>query len=125
MGSQFDRRLKMPCVYILASKPDGVLYVGVTSDIRGRMFDHATGTFEGFTKQHNVKQLVYYEHHDTMDAAIAREKRIKEWQRAWKVRLIIGFNPAWTNLFNLEQGTIADGPADLERERSHPYRQRD
>jgi putative endonuclease len=72
----------MPCVYILASKRDGILYTGVTSDIRSRMYDHATDAFEGFTKQYDVKQLVYYEFHDTMDAAIAREKQIKNWRRA-------------------------------------------
>ena len=73
--------------------------------------------FEGFTKQHNIKMLVYYELHETMDAAIKREKQIKQWQRAWKVRLIIGFNPEWIDLYDRDTGEILDGPSDADRQR--------
>jgi putative endonuclease len=111
----FIARSKCPCVYILASKPNGVLYTGVTSDLWSRMYDHVTGAFEGFTKKYGVKTLVYYEMHDTMDAAIRREKRIKEWQRAWKVRLINSFNPEWRDMYDFATGEIASGPADDQR----------
>jgi putative endonuclease len=74
--------MKTPCVYILASAINGILYVGVTSDLHARMQDHVLGLVEGFTKRYGVKMLVYYEVHQTMDTAIAREKRIKEWKRA-------------------------------------------
>jgi putative endonuclease len=74
--------MKDPCVYILASKRDGVLYVGVTSDLHGRMAEHEQELIEGFTKRYGVKQLVNYEFHDDMTAAIRREKQLKEWQRA-------------------------------------------
>ena len=109
--------MKDPCVYILASAPNGVLYVGVTSDLYGRMEEHAQGLFEGFTKKYSVKQLVYYEFFETMPEAIQREKRLKEWQRAWKVRLILGMNPDWKNLFDPESGEIALGPRDVSRQR--------
>jgi putative endonuclease len=110
--------MKNPCVYILASKPDGVLYTGVTSDLHDRMSDHVQGLLEGFTKRYNVKLLVYYEMHDSMAAAIQREKQIKNWKRAWKIRLILGFNPQWSDLFDARSGAIAFSPADLDRERS-------
>ena len=109
--------MKVPCVYLLASKRDGVLYIGATSDLSRRMFEHSQGLIEGFTRRYQVKHLVYYEMHETMDAAIVRERRMKEWQRAWKVRLIEGFNPEWRDLFDAATGAIVDGPADLERER--------
>ena len=110
--------MKSPCVYILASKRDGVLYVGVTSDLHGRMAEHDQGLLDGFTKRHRVKLLVYYEFHDDMTAAIRREKQLKEWQRAWKVRLIESMNPGWANLFDPASGEIAFGPADTARQRS-------
>ena len=106
---------KDPCVYILASAPNGILYTGVTSDIYGRMAEHKQGLFEGFTKKYGVKRLVYFEMHDTMDAAILREKRLKEWRRAWKIRLIEGMNPEWLDLFEEATGAIVDGPADSAR----------
>ena len=105
--------MKHPCVYILASNRNGTLYVGVTNDLHGRMSEHIQGLFEGFTKQHEVKQLVYYEFHHTMNEAIAREKRLKKWQRAWKIRLIEGLNPEWINLYDDKSGAIAEGPADI------------
>ena len=112
-----DYQPKEPTVYILASKPNGVLYTGVTSDLEGRISEHKQDLFEGFTKKYGVHRLVYYEMHDTMDAAILRETRIKKWKRAWKVRLIESMNAEWSELFNEKWGSIEDGPADIERER--------
>ncbi len=109
--------MKSPCVYILSSKPNGVLYIGVTSDLEGRMAQHDQGLIEGFTLRYSVKQLVYYELHETMEFAIRREKRLKEWKRAWKVRLVESMNPEWRNLFDLTTGEIGDGPADMARDK--------
>jgi putative endonuclease len=108
---------KSPCVYILASKPNGILYIGVTSDLEGRMAQHDQGLIEGFSLHYGVKRLVYYEFLRTMDEAIRREKRLKEWNRAWKVRLIESMNPEWRNLFDPATGEIAEGPADTAREK--------
>jgi putative endonuclease len=107
--------MKLPCVYILASKPYGVLYVGVTSDLHGRMAEHDQGLIAGFTKRYGVKLLVYAEFHDTLAEAIRREKQLKNWKRAWKVRLIESTNPEWRNLFDPSTGEIADAPADAAR----------
>src|SRR5262249_5522583 len=104
-----------PCVYILASKRNGVLYIGVTSALGDRMAQHTQGLIEGFTKRYDVKLLVYYEFHETMPQAIQREKQLKEWQRAWKVRLIESMNPEWRNLFDPATGVITEGPADRAR----------
>ena len=109
------RHMKAPCVYVLASKRDGVLYVGVTSDLAKRMAEHTQGLLPGFTRRYGIKNLVYYEMHETMDAAIQREKQMKEWRRAWKVRLIETMNPEWRNLFDPETGEIGFGPADEAR----------
>jgi len=108
--------VKAPCVYLLSSKRDGVLYIGVTSNLEQRMAEHSQGLIPGFTLRYGVKQLVYYEFHDTMDAAIRREKRLKEWRRAWKVRLIESMSPDWRNLFDPDTGEIAEGPPDRARE---------
>jgi putative endonuclease len=89
---------KSPAVYILASKPHGVLYVGVTSALWNRVATHKDGGVPGFTKKYNVKHLVWYEHHHTMEAAIRREKQLKDWKRAWKVDLIEKLNPEWRDL---------------------------
>jgi putative endonuclease len=89
---------KSPAVYILASKRDGVLYVGVTSALWNRVATHKDGAVPGFTKKYNVKILVWYEHHHTMEAAIRREKQIKDWKRAWKIELIERLNPEWRDL---------------------------
>jgi len=110
--------MKHPCVYVLASKRNGVLYIGVTGEIYGRMAEHDQGLIEGFTKRYGIKQLVYYEFCDDMAAAIRREKQLKEWQRAWKVRLIESMNPEWRNLFDPETGEIMPGPAGTVRQRS-------
>ena len=81
------------------------------------MFEHVSGVFEGFTKKYGVKRLVYYEMHESMDDAIKREKRIKDWKRAWKVRLILGFNPEWLDLYDAKMGLVLDGPSDIARRR--------
>lgn len=91
--------MKQPCVYILASKRNGTLYVGVTSDLIQRIWQHKEGLVEGFTSKYNVKMLVWYEIHATMAEAIAREKAIKEWNRDWKKRLIAENNPRWNDLY--------------------------
>jgi putative endonuclease len=106
---------RIPSVYILASRRNGTLYIGVTSDLHQRMAEHKQGLIEGFTKKYGVKLLVYYETHPTMDAAIRREKQIKEWRRLWKIRLIEGMNPEWIDLFDEAIGEIFDGPADVSR----------
>jgi len=89
---------KRPCVYILASRKYGTLYVGVTSNLAVRLEAHRSGEIEGFTKKYGVTRLVYAEFHETMGAAILREKQIKKWRRAWKVRLIEQMNPEWRDL---------------------------
>lgn len=109
--------MKEPCVYILASKPNGVLYVGVTGSLHDRMAEHDQGLIKGFTERCGVKQLVYYELHEAFDAAIRRETQLKKWKRAWKVRLIESMNPEWRNLFDPQTGEVRFGPADEERER--------
>ena len=86
-------------VYILASKPRGTLYVGVTNDLVRRIADHRDGVVSGFTKTYNVKMLVYFEEHESVLDAIKREKRVKRWARAWKIALIHGKNPEWRDLF--------------------------
>jgi putative endonuclease len=106
---------KTPCVYILASGRNGTLYIGVTSDLAGRVSLHVQELVPGFTAKHRVHQLVYYEMHPTMKAAIAREKRLKKWNRLWKVRLIEQTNPEWVNLFDRETGEIGELPADQTR----------
>ncbi len=104
--------MKRPCVYVLASKPYGTLYVGVTSDLSYRMGQHDQGLIDGFTKKYGVRMLVYYEMHEAMDAAIVREKRLKRWQRTWKYRLIEQMNPEWSNLFDSASGEIEFGSID-------------
>jgi len=91
---------KQPCVYLLASKRNGTLYVGVTSDLVKRVWEHKNHVVDGFTKQYGVVHLVWYEVHETMESAIQREKAIKEWQRAWKLKLIEEFNPDWKDLYD-------------------------
>ncbi len=89
-----------PAVYILASQRNGTLYTGVTSDLIKRVWEHKNNVVEGFTKHYNVHHLVYFELHDDMLPAITREKQIKKWDRAWKIRLIESFNPEWRDLWN-------------------------
>ena len=87
------------CVYILASRRNGTLYVGVTSDLIKRIWQHKEGLADGFTKEYGVKYLVYFEQHDSAEAAILREKQIKKWNRAWKIRLIEKTNQYWNDLY--------------------------
>jgi putative endonuclease len=86
-------------VYILASRPSGTLYVGVTNDLVRRVHEHRTDAVPGFTRRYNVKRLVYFEIFDQVEPAIRREKRMKKWPRAWKVRTIEKENPDWNDLY--------------------------
>ncbi|MEM1243783.1 MAG: GIY-YIG nuclease family protein [Pseudomonadota bacterium] len=86
-------------VYILASQKNGTLYTGVTSDLIKRVWEHKNGVAEGFTKKYNVHLLVYYELHNEVDLAIKREKNIKKWERAWKIKLIEKYNSSWKDLY--------------------------
>ena len=90
---------KQPAVYILANKRNGTLYVGVTSDLLKRVWQHKAKAIEGFSTRYDLSLLVYYEQHETMEAAIKREKRLKEWQRKWKLELIESMNPDWDDLY--------------------------
>jgi len=91
---------KQPAVYILASRKNGTLYIGVTSDLVKRVWEHKNNLVEGFTKRYGVHLLVWYELHENMESAILREKRLKDWKRAWKIRLIESINPDWLDLYN-------------------------
>jgi putative endonuclease len=88
-----------PYVYILASKRNGTLYIGVTSDLIKRVWEHKSDFVEGFTKQYQVHNLVWHEMHETMETAIIREKQLKEWKRDWKIELIEKSNPYWNDLY--------------------------
>ena len=92
--------MKQPAVYLLASRYRGTLYVGVPSDLVQRIWQHRQGLVEGFTQRYGVHMLVWFEQHATMLDAIAREKRIKEWKRAWKLELIETNNPRWRDLYD-------------------------
>ena len=92
--------MKLPCVYILASKRNGTLYLGVTSNLVQRIWQHKHDFVEGFTKRYGVHPLVWFEPHESMESAIAREKAIKEWKRVWKVELIENGNPTWRDLID-------------------------
>jgi putative endonuclease len=87
-------------VYILASAPNGILYVGVTSDLVRRIYEHRNGLIDGFTKKYSVKRLVYFERYEDIQSAIQREHNIKHWSRKWKVRLILANNPEWSDLYD-------------------------
>jgi putative endonuclease len=91
--------MKQPCVYVLAGKRNGTLYVGVTSNLIQRGWQHKNDLVQGFTQRYGVHSLVWYEMCATMEAAIMREKAIKEWRRAWKIRLIEETNPNWHDLY--------------------------
>ncbi|UOD30930.1 GIY-YIG nuclease family protein [Massilia violaceinigra] len=90
---------KYSYVYILASDRYGTLYIGVTSDLVKRVWQHRHGVVEGFTKQHKIHRLVWYETHGDIMEAIKREKQLKKWERAWKVRMISTSNPTWRDLY--------------------------
>ena len=91
---------KKPAVYILTNKKDGSLYVGVTSNLVGRIYQHKNNQVDGFSKKYNLHTLVYYELHDQIYNAITREKQLKKWNRSWKIELIEKCNPEWSDLFD-------------------------
>ncbi|MFM8342013.1 MAG: GIY-YIG nuclease family protein [Methylomonas sp.] len=91
--------MKKPTVYILASKRNGTLYIGVTSNLIQRIWQHKNDLTLGFTQKYHVHQLVYYEQYQDMTAAISREKQLKKWHRAWKIELIEKTNPQWRDLW--------------------------
>jgi putative endonuclease len=87
-------------VYVLASRKHGTLYVGMTSDLSGRVFEHREGLTPGFTSRYGVRTLVYFESFGIVDEALAREKQLKRWRRDWKINLIERSNPEWVDLFD-------------------------
>ena len=91
--------MKQPCVYILANQARGTLYIGVTSNLIGRIWQHKQNLVDGFTKKHELHLLVYFETAETMLTAIAREKQLKKWERAWKIELIESINNDWRDLY--------------------------
>jgi putative endonuclease len=91
--------MKQGYVYILTNKPNGTLYIGVTSDLIKRIYEHKEKLADGFTKQYGLDLLVYYEIHDSIEAAILREKQMKEWKREWKIKRIEEHNPTWRDLY--------------------------
>jgi putative endonuclease len=104
---------KRPCVYILASQPNGTIYVGVTSDLIARLYQHRGGEIRGFTARNRVHMLVRYEFFATMPEAIAHEKQLKRWHRPWKVNLIESENPHWIDLaVGLRLEPLAHRPTD-------------
>ena len=89
---------RYPCVYLLARASHSTFYTGVTSDLIARMHQHRSGAMRGFTERYGIKRLVWFEAHETMEAAILREKQIKRWARAWKYDLVNALNPTWRDL---------------------------
>ncbi|MBD9436024.1 GIY-YIG nuclease family protein [Pseudoxanthomonas sp. PXM03] len=92
-------RERIPCVYLLSSQPRGTLYVGVTSDLPTRIWQHKHDQVDGFTRRHGIHTLVWYEVHAQMESAILREKALKAWKRMWKIQLIEDVNPTWCDLY--------------------------
>lgn len=86
-------------VYIVTNRPNGTIYLGVTSDLSRRIWEHREGSIDGFTKRYALKRLIWYERHEDIRDAIQREKTMKHWSRAWKVRLILDMNPDWRDLY--------------------------
>ena len=91
--------MKLPCVYILANRYRGGMYVGVTSDLAKRVSEHRLGILPGYTLERDLKRLVWHESHPAMEQAIMREKRLKRWRREWKFAIIEAANPDWRDLF--------------------------
>ena len=100
--------MKQPCVYLLASQRNGTLYVGVTSNLVQRIWQHKEGLAEGFTKKYEVHKLVYFEHTEDITSAIYREKQLKNWHRDWKINLIESKNPEWVDLYPALVGMDAE-----------------
>jgi len=92
--------MKQFCVYMLCSKQNGTLYIGVTSDLIRRVYEHRNDLADGFTKKYSVHRLVWYEVHGSAETAILREKQIKKWNRLWKLDLIQQENPDWKDLYD-------------------------
>ena len=92
-------RRRQAWLYIMANRLNGTIYVGVTNDLARRAWEHRTGAVPGFTKRYGLKRLVYAEPHETMPSAILREKNVKSWPRAWRIRLITSTNPNWDDLY--------------------------
>ena len=92
--------MRQAWIYIMTNRPNGVLYLGVTSDLRSRIWQHREGLVDGFTKRYGLTKLIYAEPHASIVAAIQREKTMKHWPRAWKVRLILKANPEWADLYD-------------------------
>ncbi|MGY0618387.1 GIY-YIG nuclease family protein [Lysobacter sp. A378] len=99
---------RQPATYLLASARNGILYVGVTSNLVKRVWEHRNHVMKGFTEKHGITHLVWYEMHDTMEAAISHEKRIKKWRRDWKMQLIETTNPYWNDLWTQITGAEAE-----------------
>jgi len=95
-----DFMFKYSYVYILSSKRNGTIYIGVTSDLVKRVWEHKNNLVEGFTKKYNIHALVYYETFEDIEEAIKREKLLKKWNRQWKIELIEKINPEWQDLYN-------------------------
>ena len=95
-----EARVQGGWVYIITNRPHGTLYVGVTSDLARRIWEHRQDVADGFTKRYGLKRLVFVERHESIRAAIQREKNIKHWPRAWKVRLVLAANPNWSDLYD-------------------------
>ena len=93
------REPKVPAVYIIASRRNGTIYAGVTSDLCSRIVQHKEGKIQGFSKRYNIKMLVWFEYLSSMEEAIKRETRVKTWLRKWKLELIEKTNPDWKDLF--------------------------
>lgn len=87
-------------VYMMASKKNGTIYVGVTSDLKKRVWQHKNNVVEGFTEKYDVHNLVWYEHHENAESAITKEKRMKDWHREWKIKRIVEMNPNWKDLYD-------------------------
>ncbi len=99
---------KAYCVYIMASRRNGTLYIGATSELIKRVYQHKAGAADSFTKQYHIDRLVWFEQHESAAGMVTRERQLKEWTRAWKVELIEALNPTWRDLY----GEILGGGAD-------------
>jgi putative endonuclease len=108
-----DRPAKVFNVYMTASQPRGVIYVGMTSDLAGRAWEHRERVYDGFTKRYWAGRLVYYEHHETAESVASRERLMKRWRRDWKIRLIETDNPTWRDLFPDAVLTLGGGRSQV------------
>ena len=97
------------CVYIMASRRNGTLYIGATSDLIKRVYEHKTAAVDGFTQKYRVDRLVWYEQHQSSMCMVTRERQVKEWKRAWKIELIESLNPTWLDLYGEILGGGVEG----------------